>query len=312
MSDKSRNKPFLVLAVCALIIGTSAISLKPSAIPEKQGKASLGDSIFHETMVDMTWQEVEKAAKEGAVILMTTAVVEEHGPHMSCGIDAYLGYLFCKLVRQELESRGVQALIAPPLYWGINRTTHVFPGTFALRNETMLALVHDILASLKSWGFTDVFNINAHADGQHIRTGLEAFRDASQNLDINARYAVAKDFVRRLGLKGNEDFILVHEARPLDLESQKYLDLHAGALETGLVVAFFPNQVDEEMARTLVPTKVTWNEIGKWAKDARSVTPLGYLGDPASYNAEDAEKYTRFECKMIAEAIEQLLIERKK
>ncbi len=40
-----------------------------------------GDSIFHETMVDMTWQEVSKAAKNGAGILMTTAVIEEHGPH---------------------------------------------------------------------------------------------------------------------------------------------------------------------------------------------------------------------------------------
>ncbi len=40
-----------------------------------------GDSIFHEIMVDMTWRAVEKAAKVGAIVLMTTAVIEEHGPH---------------------------------------------------------------------------------------------------------------------------------------------------------------------------------------------------------------------------------------
>lgn len=42
-----------------------------------------GYSIFHETMVDMTWQEVEQAAKDGAIILTNTSVIEEHGLHCS-------------------------------------------------------------------------------------------------------------------------------------------------------------------------------------------------------------------------------------
>ena len=48
----------------------------------------------------------EAAAKAGAIVLTNTAVIEEHGPHMSCGIDTYLGYLWCKMVREELEARG--------------------------------------------------------------------------------------------------------------------------------------------------------------------------------------------------------------
>ena len=131
---------------------------------------SEGYSIFHETMADMTWQEVEKAAKEGAIILLPTGVIEEHGPHMGCGVDTYLAYQTCKLARRELESRGIKTLIAPPFYWGINRTTHVFPGTFTVRPETMRALLEDILRSLKSWGFERVYNINWHYDGGHIST----------------------------------------------------------------------------------------------------------------------------------------------
>ena len=106
-----------------------------------------------------------------------------------------------------------------------------------------MALMHDIFTSLKSWGFTDVFNINAHLDGLHLLTGLEAVRDAGQTLGINARYVVAEDFLPRFRLNGNEDFIVAYKALPLDLESQEYLDLHAGALETGIVAAFFPNGV---------------------------------------------------------------------
>ena len=66
---------------------------------------SEGYSIFQETMADMTWQEVEKAAEEGAVILLPTAVIEEHGPHMGCGVDTYLAYQACKLARRELGRR---------------------------------------------------------------------------------------------------------------------------------------------------------------------------------------------------------------
>jgi creatinine amidohydrolase len=175
----------------------------------------------------------------------------------------------------------------------------------------MMALMHDFFASLKSWGFTDVFNINAHMDGLHVATGMEAMKDAGQTLGVNARYAVAEDFLRRFGLKGNEDFVLTYKSPPIDLASQEYLDLHAGGFETGIVAAFFPDQIDEELARTLEPTKVTLKDLGRWVNDAKSVTPLGYLGDPASYNADEAREFVMAECKGIADAIESLLTDNK-
>jgi creatinine amidohydrolase len=273
--------------------------------------ASEGYSIFHETMVDMTWQEVEKAAQEGAIILTTTAVVEEHGPHMSCGIDTYLGYLWCKLTRRELEARGIKTLIAPPFYWGVNRTSHVFPGTFTVRVETMKALLHDIFNSLKSMGFNDIFNINAHMDGLHVSTAIEAVIEARKSLGLNVRYLLAEDMAKRYRLKGDESFILVHNSPPMDIESQEYLDLHAGAGETSLVAAFFPEQVNLKVAKTLPPTKVTFREIGEWLKDAKKVTPFGYLGDPASFDAGEGKKYTEDMCRMMADAIENFLKQKK-
>ena len=48
-------------------------------------------------------------------------------------------------------------------------------------------------------------------------------------------------------------------------------------------------------------------DLGRWATDARAVTPLGYLGDPASFDAEEARELVMAECKGIADAIENLL-----
>jgi len=272
--------------------------------PQKSAAATSGGySIFQETMVDMTWPEVEKAAKEGAIVLMTTAVIEEHGPHMSCGIDAYGGYLMCRLTRRELESQGVKTLIAPPFYWGINQTSHVFPGTFTVRPETMKAMLHDMLASLKNMGFQHVFNINAHGDSFHVRTAVEAIIEAQKSLGLNVRYLMAEEDAKRARLTGNEPFLLLHKSPPSDMEAGEYLDLHAGAGETGFIAAFFPDQVNSKLARTLKPTKVTVKEIGEWVKDMKKVTPQGYLGDPAKYDAAKAKKEVEESCRMMAEAI---------
>ena len=299
------SEPWLLAFVFVLAAGWLLAAAGDRTGPPQKSSAptSGGYSIFHETMVDMTWPDVEKAAKEGAVILMMTAVIEEHGPHMSCGIDAYGGYLMCKLTRRELESRGVKALVAPPFYWGINQTSYVFPGTFTVRPETMKAMLHDMLASLKSMGFQYVFNINAHGDGLHIRTAVEAIIEAQKSLGLDVRYLMAEEDAKRSGLTGNEPFLLLHKSPPTGIESQEYLDLHAGAGETGLIAAYFPDQVNAKLARTLPPTKVTMKEIGEWVKDMKKVTPQGYLGNPAKYDAAKAKKEVEEICRMMANAI---------
>lgn len=271
---------------------------------QQKANQTKGDSIFHETMVDMTWQEVEQAAKDGAIILTTTAVIEEHGPHMSCGIDTYLGYFFCTSVKKELESRGIKTLVAPPFYWGVNGSTHVFPGTFTVRPETMKAVLFDMFSSLKSWGFTNIFNINAHGDGMHIRTAIEAILESRKKLDINVRYLMGSDQIQRAGLTGKEPFLLAYQSDWFAEAPQDYMDLHAGAFETGLVATYFPNQVNEELAKSLKPTNLPWSKAADWVKDTRRVTPLGYLGDPASYEAVDTKNLWETDCKNIADAIE--------
>jgi creatinine amidohydrolase len=302
----------LFLLACALLVLLTAHSLKSRANPGAStatgmATAAGGYSIFHETMVDMPWTEVEKAAKQGAIVLLPTAVIEEHGPHMGCGVDTYGTYMACKLARRELEARGIRTLIAPPFYWGINGTTHVFGGTFTVRPETMKAVLHDILDSLKNMGFTNIFNINMHGDGLHCVTVMQSIIEARKSLGINAYSVLSEEEVARYRLKGNEPFLVVHKSPPSDEPSQQYLDIHAGGGETGIMAAFFPDQVDVALAKTLKPTKLTGDKVVEWLKDARRVTPLGYFGDPASFNTAEGKKYLEDTCKMIADSIERSL-----
>lgn len=296
----------------ALVLLTGAMSLLPAGPPQKGAQPAVpaspgaqGHSIFNETMVDMTWPDVEKAARGGAVVLLATAVIEEHGPHMTCGTDTYLGYQMCRLVRRELEKSGTRAVIAPPFFWGINSSTQGFPGTFTARPETVKALLADIFGSLKAMGFGRVFIINSHGDGQHKKAVIQAIMDARKGLALDVRLMVAEESVRALGLTGPPpDWVLLHKMPPGDDKpGPEYVDVHAGAGETSMMAAFFPGLVDLPLARTLPSTKVTPAGIGEWLKDAKRVTPLGYLGDPAGYNIEEGRTYVLDWCRMMAEAI---------
>ena len=89
----------------------------------------------------------------------------------------------------------------------------------------------------------------------------------------------------------------------MDWEAMEYLDLHAGSWETSVVAAYFPDQVDEKVARTLEPTKVTMKEVGEWVTNAKKITPLGYMGDPAKIDVSMGKKDLKDNCRMMAEAI---------
>ena len=71
---------FLIVA-CAVLILLMSPSLESVEQQENTETADMpiasgGYSIFHETMVDMNWPDVESAAEQGAVILLPTAVIE--------------------------------------------------------------------------------------------------------------------------------------------------------------------------------------------------------------------------------------------
>lgn len=76
-----------------------------------------GYSLFAGTMADLTYPQVEAAAAAaGACVLLPTGVIEQHGPHLPLGTDAYGAYQLCRMVKDELDRQGAPALIAPPVF----------------------------------------------------------------------------------------------------------------------------------------------------------------------------------------------------
>ncbi|MFZ5434524.1 MAG: creatininase family protein [Calditrichota bacterium] len=261
-------------------------------------------SIFKETMADMTWPEIEDAAQQEAVVLFPLGVIEEHGPHIACGADLYQAYQQCRLIKADLERRGTPAVIAPPFYWGVNYSTRHFPGSFDIKPETMKAVLNDILQNLQCWGFTEVYMLNCHGEYGHNQAILECAKNAQRNIGIAARWVISGGMARRYKLSGEEEYLLFVDENPPEGEPQVDApDFHAGAHETGDMVAFFPELVDIDAAKQLGLPEVKGGGYKEWGMDARAVTPLGYAGNPSAYNVDWSKQAFRDYCSTIAETI---------
>jgi creatinine amidohydrolase len=227
-------------------------------------KQNLGDkSIFSGTMVEMNWLDIKKAANSNTVIVLPVAVIEEHGPHLDLSTDVYLTLIPCKLIKTELEKKGIKCLIAPPFYWGINGETKLFPGSFNVKPSTFLVLIQDIAENLDSWGFKHIYCVNLHGDDSHLENLKIATNKIRNDLKIEI-YDVSTLPVPE-----------IVPPRP-EFSANLHNDFHAGANETSAMWYYFPDKVDVEKALTLPPQL--------------DFEPLGYCGDPALFKTDGKGK----------------------
>lgn len=240
-----------------------------------------GYSVFRGTLVDLSWPEVKKAAEDDALVLVPVGVIEEHGPHMSLGVDTYTASIMCRMVKEKLGARQVHAVIAPPVYWGIMDPK--YPGSFAVRPATMKALLGDIFADLKTWGFRRVYVMNRHGDRTHRQTLNEAMAEASENLGLKFyNHEERKDWEQA-------DKSKAPQAKMYRVETPFQPDYHAGAFETAFMLEYFPAEVNVAATVGLKPQS--------------TFDPLGYVGDPANYRNADGRVFERSELDFVADCL---------
>jgi creatinine amidohydrolase len=303
---KRKHLRWVSLGCASALIALSmfTVSAEPTDQPEI---SSRGYSIFDETLVDMSWPEVEKLANPETLVLFPTGVIEQHGPHMSLGTDVYGAYIQSKLLRRELEGRGIKAVITPPFYWGINAATGSWPGSFSSRPSTIKAVLWDALASLKRWGFQNVVFVNHHGDPDHNRALIDAMMEARMDTGIRA-YLVTTEFnAKRWNLLGRNEVLIQVSSPPPAGFAPTFVDRHAGAGETNTLAYYFPSTVNAQMARELPPTEVTWEGFQTWLEGwtvSRGMTPQGYVGDPARFDANKGKADTEATVKRMADVIQ--------
>jgi creatinine amidohydrolase len=251
-------------------------------------------SIFHGTMADMTYPEIEQAARDGAIVLWALGVIEQHGPHLPLGTDVYVPTARLRRVQRGLGARGIKALIAPPCYWGVNFVTGLFPGTFHVRPEILVELMLDVFRSLRKDGFQQVFCFSGHGEARHNVTIDEGVQRGRAEVGLDAHVVLSQALLKRLGLEPGQPHLVV---TPAERPSGKFMDVHADLVRT-------------EIIPSLRSTDFTPADLAEWRQGgeaARRKTPDGYLGDPAAASPEAGLRALDEETEAMVEAIARTL-----
>jgi creatinine amidohydrolase len=283
-----------------------------------------GYSIFDGTVGDMTWPELEEAAKKGAIMLVPIGVIEQHGPHLPLATDIYAAHFMCSVMKTELDKRGILSVIAPPYYFGKNESTGMFPGSINIRPETMIAMLTDLFVSYKNHGFPRQFVMNHHGDPFHNDAVVQAIALAREQ-DVETvllmgglvEFAIERACERASVPLPSSAILKVEESDDTKQARAKLtkseVHIHAEERETSLIMKWFPNLLKKKDEikgfKPVIPTFEVFQKAefgGGW----RELSPLGYVGDPSVATKENAELYA-CESRDAAEAIANYLAQKK-
>lgn len=306
-------------------VGAAAGAADGAAVPA-------GADVFADTIAELTWYEVERAARDGAVLLWAFGVIEQHGPHLPAGTDVYLPGARLREVRRLLAGRGIEALIVPPYYWGINVVSGSFPASYGIRPELMEQVMADLLAGMAGDGFRHVFCFSGHGDALHNRTVHAGVRAGRERTGADISFVMEPELAQRLGLDPDDPCLTVHASTPAPAGAAPvpggrvavsspgsaaggagagYIDVHAGRWETSMMLHAHPGLVRDEVRAALPATEHGPSELATWRRGydhARRVTPRGYFGDPASAGAAEGLRLHGAAAALAADAIEARLV----
>ncbi|WP_153769918.1 creatininase family protein [Labrenzia sp. CE80] len=111
---------------------------------------------------DMNWRDVEAAVARDPRCILPVGSTEQHA-QLSLSVDSILA----ERVSQE-AAEPLSIPVYPVVSYGLAPYFTAFPGTVSLRVETMIALIRDIVASMRRSGFKQILIVNAHGGNNPI------------------------------------------------------------------------------------------------------------------------------------------------
>jgi creatinine amidohydrolase len=177
-----------------------------------------------------TSPEIAALDKQRGVVILPIGAIEQHGAHLPVGTDT-VQVMHVLDAALNLLGADVPAWRIPALPYGKSTEHEMFAGTLSLSASTLMAVMHDIAHSVARAGFRRMAFVNGHG-------GNVAVIDAAAR-DIRAATGLMT-FCLHPSLFVDAPFAITAEERKHGI--------HAGELETSLMLAVAPATVDMSRA----------------------------------------------------------------
>ncbi len=230
---------------------------------------------------EMTTLGFSEGLKKTRTVIVPLGSIEQHGPHLPMHTDIFHAY---EIARRA--SALVPVFVAPPVNFGVCRSTADFPGTIGIRSDTLVSLTVDVTESLYRHGIRHFILYSGHAGTNHMAALLTAADEMMDAYDDTA-FAVISD----LELCDAEFFALVESTN----------DSHAGEIETSLIMALAPDLVGEvpPADRPVFPRP-------HLVRDTRAHWKSGVWGDPTKASREKGEQMVTILSRNLAKLAESM------
>ena len=255
---------------------------------------------------EMSTPALDALDRDRTVIVLTVSPLEEHGPHLPVGVDAFAARHFAETIGERLVAArpGWSVVLTPTLH--IGSFTFETVGTVSVRQRVVRDTLIDYGGAFARSGFRFVLVANGHGGPGHLNALDEAAAIVSRRHGVTMA-----SFTGHLAwqfLRGRyTDAIESELGRALTPEERQAFgeDAHGGWWETSLMLLLRPDLVDDSY-RTLPPAR--------YSLPQRVVPnyPLknggqGYVGHPALADPAFAKATTEVLMRQAMEIVDGLL-----
>lgn len=244
--------------------------------------------------LDLTTQDFRTRDMSRAIAVLPVAAVEQHGPHLPVGVDTHIaeGYLarLMPLVPNDLD-----VLVLPVQTVGKSNEHLAFPGTLTVSAETLIRAWFEIGESVLRAGCRKLVFVNSHG-------GNVAVIDiVARELRIKLGLLVVTAAWHRLGYPNG-----------LFAEDELHHGIHAGDVETSLMLAFRPDTVCGDRAQNFGPRTIAMEQefthlralqpagFGWMAQDLH---PEGAMGDATRATRDKGEASADYGARRFVELL---------
>jgi creatinine amidohydrolase len=215
----------------------------------------------------MSWRDFAAADMAKTVAVLPLAAIEQHGPHLPVGTDAFIGEGYLQRTIARLPADW-PVLFLPPQTIGASDEHSEYPGTLTLPFATLVGVLTAIGDGVARAGCRKLVFINAHGgNGPAIDAAALSLRARHAMLCVHASW-------RRLGYPDG-----------LFSERERVYGVHGGDAETSLTLAFRRDTVKLDEARDFASAG---EGMAADFKRLRGAQQLGFAWMASDLNSEGA------------------------